>query len=74
MEAQHAMQPPVHAHAEPPLPFPQEPFDESILRNVRDEIINNIQATYKETDLFKVFQTGAPISDAAPDFVTAFLF
>ncbi len=33
-------------------------FDVSLLREVRDEIINNIQATYKETDLFKVFQTG----------------
>lgn len=29
-----------------------------VLRAVRDEVINNIQATYKETDLFKVFQTG----------------
>jgi hypothetical protein len=26
---------------------------------VRDEIVENIQATYKETDLFKLFQTGA---------------
>ena len=25
---------------------------------MRDEIINNIEATYKETDLFKMFQTG----------------
>lgn len=25
---------------------------------VREEIITNLQATYKETDLFKVFQTG----------------
>ena len=25
---------------------------------VREEIINNIEATYKETDLFKMFQTG----------------
>ena len=33
--------------------------DETLLRRVRDEIINNVQATYKETDLFKVFQTGA---------------
>ena len=32
--------------------------DEQLLRGVRDEVINNIQATYKETDLFKVFQTG----------------
>jgi len=30
-----------------------------LLRAVRDEVINNVQATYKETDLFKVFQTGA---------------
>lgn len=29
-----------------------------LLRAVRDEVINNVQATYKETDLFKVFQTG----------------
>lgn len=35
-----------------------EPFDPSLLANVRDEIINNINATYKETDLFKLFQTG----------------
>uniref|UniRef100_A0A7S3R425 Fe2OG dioxygenase domain-containing protein n=1 Tax=Dunaliella tertiolecta TaxID=3047 RepID=A0A7S3R425_DUNTE len=28
------------------------------LAQVREEIVNNIQATYKETDLFKVFQTG----------------
>ncbi|KAI8476726.1 MAG: hypothetical protein J3K34DRAFT_222445 [Monoraphidium minutum] len=27
-------------------------------RQVRDEVIHNVQATYKETDLFKVFQTG----------------
>lgn len=33
-------------------------FDPAVLVKVRDEIINNIQATYKETDLFKVFQTG----------------
>jgi hypothetical protein len=29
-----------------------------LLRAVRDEVIHNITATYKETDLFKVFQTG----------------
>jgi hypothetical protein len=29
-----------------------------LLAAVRQEIITNIQATYKETDLFKVFQTG----------------
>eukprot|EP00775_Hariotina_reticulata_P007350 gene7350-7561_t len=29
-----------------------------LLRAVRDEVIHNISATYKETDLFKVFQTG----------------
>ncbi|GFR40250.1 hypothetical protein Agub_g822 [Astrephomene gubernaculifera] len=33
-------------------------FSSDLLRQVRDEIINNINATYKETDLFKVFQTG----------------
>uniref|UniRef100_A0A7R9YSB2 Fe2OG dioxygenase domain-containing protein n=1 Tax=Chlamydomonas euryale TaxID=1486919 RepID=A0A7R9YSB2_9CHLO len=36
----------------------RQPFEDSLLRNVRDEIIQNINATYKETDLFKVFQTG----------------
>jgi Rps23 Pro-64 3,4-dihydroxylase Tpa1-like proline 4-hydroxylase len=29
-----------------------------MLRRVREEIINNIEATYKETDLFKMLQTG----------------
>jgi hypothetical protein len=29
-------------------------FEPAALKSVRDEIINNIQATYKETDLFKV--------------------
>lgn len=28
------------------------------LAQVRDEIIENVEATYKETDLFKMFQTG----------------
>ncbi|KAF8057154.1 Ogd [Scenedesmus sp. PABB004] len=32
--------------------------DEALLRRVRDEVISNVAATYKETDLFKVFQTG----------------
>lgn len=32
--------------------------DRDFMVKVRDEIIHNIQATYKETDLFKVFQTG----------------
>ena len=32
--------------------------DDRLLRDAREEIINNIQATYKETDLFKLFQTG----------------
>ncbi|KXZ49624.1 hypothetical protein GPECTOR_20g481 [Gonium pectorale] len=36
----------------------QNLFSVDVLRQVRDEIINNINATYKETDLFKVFQTG----------------
>lgn len=42
-------------------------FNSNLLSQVRDEIINNINATYKETDLFKVFQTGAPpnLSDTA---------
>lgn len=29
-----------------------------LLRRVRDEIIENVEATYKETDLFKMLQTG----------------
>eukprot|EP00201_Polytomella_parva_P018149 CAMPEP_0175071454 /NCGR_PEP_ID=MMETSP0052_2-20121109/19253_1 /TAXON_ID=51329 ORGANISM="Polytomella parva, Strain SAG 63-3" /NCGR_SAMPLE_ID=MMETSP0052_2 /ASSEMBLY_ACC=CAM_ASM_000194 /LENGTH=546 /DNA_ID=CAMNT_0016338629 /DNA_START=56 /DNA_END=1693 /DNA_ORIENTATION=+ len=33
-------------------------FNIDLLKKVKDEIISNIQATYKETDLFKVFQTG----------------
>ena len=33
-------------------------FDEERLRVVREEIISNIEATYKETDLFKMLQTG----------------
>lgn len=32
--------------------------DPARLRAVRDEIIDNIEATYKETDLFKMLQTG----------------
>jgi hypothetical protein len=32
--------------------------NDKLLRAVRDEVIHNISATYKETDLFKVFQTG----------------
>eukprot|EP00882_Tetradesmus_deserticola_P030037 GHRQ01033692.1.p1 GENE.GHRQ01033692.1~~GHRQ01033692.1.p1 ORF type:complete len:140 (+),score=58.34 GHRQ01033692.1:369-788(+) len=32
--------------------------DDKLLRAVREEVIHNISATYKETDLFKVFQTG----------------
>jgi hypothetical protein len=34
--------------------------DPTVLRAVREEVIHNISATYKETDLFKVFQTGVP--------------
>lgn len=30
-------------------------FDPAALTRVRDEIINNIEATYKETDIFKVW-------------------
>ncbi|KAG1656705.1 hypothetical protein FOA52_006489 [Chlamydomonas sp. UWO 241] len=48
-----------------------EPFDASLLANVRDEIINNINATYKETDLFKLFQTGDLGNLAAMDAETA---
>lgn len=40
----------------------QDAFNPSLLAEVRLEIINNIEATYKETDLFKVFQTGRPLS------------
>ena len=36
----------------------RELCDERRLRRVRDEIVNNIDATFKETDLFKVLQTG----------------
>ncbi|KAG2489088.1 hypothetical protein HYH03_012314 [Edaphochlamys debaryana] len=36
----------------------KEVFNPEVLREVREEIINNIEATYKETDLFKLFQTG----------------
>jgi hypothetical protein len=32
--------------------------NDKLLRAVREEVIHNISATYKETDLFKVFQTG----------------
>jgi hypothetical protein len=44
-------------------PYPHVVFkdvcDPELLRAVREEIINNIEATYKETDLYKMFQTGA---------------
>lgn len=40
-------------------------FNPQLLRAVREEIINNVEATYKETDLFKVFQTGAQTGTAA---------
>lgn len=32
--------------------------DDALLREVREEVIGNLEATYKETDLFKMFQTG----------------
>lgn len=32
--------------------------DPDRLMQAREEVINNLQATYKETDLFKMFQTG----------------
>lgn len=41
-----------------PQPYPSlvlhDLCDDGRMRQVRDEIINNIQATFKETDLFKV--------------------
>lgn len=43
-------------------PFPHaqlaDVIDPAVLRAARDEIVEHVQATYKETDLFKVFQTG----------------
>ncbi|KAI3435904.1 hypothetical protein D9Q98_001962 [Chlorella vulgaris] len=43
-------------------PYPhcviQDFANPDLLRKVREEIITNVQATYKETDLFKMFQTG----------------
>lgn len=43
-------------------PFPHaqlaDVLDPATLRAARDEIVEHVQATYKETDLFKVFQTG----------------
>jgi prolyl 3-hydroxylase /prolyl 3,4-dihydroxylase len=48
-------------------PFPhaqlEAVFDPAILRAARDEIVEHVQATYKETDLFKVFQTGEWVDD-----------
>ena len=35
-----------------------EPFDPVLLARVRNEIIENVEATYKDTDLFKMLQTG----------------
>ena len=32
--------------------------DSALLRAARDEIVTHVRATYKETDLFRVFQTG----------------
>jgi Rps23 Pro-64 3,4-dihydroxylase Tpa1-like proline 4-hydroxylase len=43
-------------------PFPHalvpDLVDPALLRAARDEIIDNVSATYKETDLFKMLQTG----------------
>ena len=36
----------------------KEPLPSLLLRAVRDEILEHVTATYKETDLFRVFQTG----------------
>ena len=49
-----------YAQAQPyPHVVLRDVCDPDCLRAVREEIINNIEATYKETDLFKMFQTGA---------------
>lgn len=32
-------------------------FDNQLMRNVQEEALTNLQATFKESDLFKVFQT-----------------
>lgn len=40
-----------------PPPLPSSPSS-SLLRAVREEILEHVTATYKETDLFRVFQTG----------------
>jgi hypothetical protein len=39
----------------------RELCDPALLAAVRHEVIHNISATYKETDLFKVFQTGVRV-------------
>ncbi|QDZ20296.1 oxoglutarate/iron-dependent oxygenase [Chloropicon primus] len=36
----------------------KELCNEKVLRKVRDEIITNLRATFKETDIYKVLQTG----------------
>jgi len=38
--------------------FSSLPLPSSLLRAVREEILEHVSATYKETDLFRVFQTG----------------
>jgi len=44
------------------IPYPHcfipDLCDPVLLRKVRDEIIESVEATYKETDLFKMLQTG----------------
>jgi len=49
----------------------QELCDPAVLRAVREEVIHNIQATYKETDLFKVFQTGKHVDGSAVAVITS---
>ncbi|CAD7703036.1 unnamed protein product [Ostreobium quekettii] len=43
-------------------PFPhvvlENVFDDQSLRRAREEVIHNLKADFKETDIFKVFQTG----------------
>ena len=36
----------------------EDAFDPDILRAAREEIVTHVAATYKVTDLFKMFQTG----------------
>lgn len=52
----------------------KELCDPAVLRAVRDEVIHNISATYKETDLFKVFQTGEASCGRVAEYVLVAAF